>query len=74
MATITCDTGSGCSDGAGYMLDYFATTAEGDISSKGGVSYSLHLEGTISAVPVPAAIWLFASGLIGLFSAFKYKS
>jgi len=71
VATITCDTGSGCSDGAGYVLDYFATTAVGDISSKGGVSYNLHLEGTISAVPVPAAIWLFTSGLIGLFAVFR---
>jgi len=55
-----------CSDGAAYVLDYKATVPLGDASGFGGVPYVLHLEGTISAVPVPAAVWLFGSGLLGL--------
>jgi len=63
IATITCDAGSGCANGAGYVLDYFANA---DFGASGISNYSLHLEGTISAVPVPAAVWLFGSGLVGL--------
>lgn len=47
-------------------LNHFATVPIGDPSGTGGVSYALHLEGTISAVPVPVAMWLFGSGLLGL--------
>ncbi|MCK5091002.1 MAG: VPLPA-CTERM sorting domain-containing protein, partial [Gammaproteobacteria bacterium] len=32
------------------------------------------LDGNVSAVPVPAAIWLFGSGLIGISMAAKRKS
>ena len=62
-ATISCGT---CVDGSAYTLDYSATVPPGDPSGFGGVVYALHLEGTVSQVPVPAAVWLFGSGLIGL--------
>ena len=54
--------------GNGYTLDYSAVVPQADPSGFGGVPYSLHLEGTVEAgvVPVPAAVWLFGSGLIGL--------
>lgn len=66
-ATISCGT---CSNGSAYTLDYTAVVPPGDPSGFGGVVYALHLEGTISQqvapIPVPAAVWLFGSGLIGL--------
>ncbi|HSH28862.1 MAG TPA: VPLPA-CTERM sorting domain-containing protein [Thiohalobacter sp.] len=64
VATITC--GVDCGDGDSYALDYSATVPLGDPSGFGGVAYAVHLEGSVSAVPVPAAVWLFGSGLVGL--------
>lgn len=62
-AVITCATD--CSLGDTYTLDYTAIVPDGGFA---GVNYQLHLEGTIgaSAIPVPAAVWLFGSGLVGL--------
>lgn len=64
-AVVTC--ANTCEDGDTYTLDYSAVVPSGQFT---GVPYSLHLEGTISvatsAVPVPAAVWLFGSGLVGL--------
>jgi len=65
LATITCAT-LACADGESYILDYAAHVPLNDPSGFGGVAYTLHLEGTISAVPVPAAVWLFGSGLFAL--------
>jgi hypothetical protein len=70
IATITCSTSS-CSDSSTYTLDYQGHVPLGDPSNFGGVLYALHLEGhvegaSVSAVPVPAAAWLFGSGLVGL--------
>ena len=62
VADITCAVD--CSYGDTYTLDYTATVPLGDPSNFGGVSYGLHLEGSV--VPVPAAVWLFGSGLLGL--------
>ena len=73
VADIVCVTGSGCGNGANYILDYSATVPVGDISGFGSVRYALHLEGAISAVPVPAAVWLFGSGLLGLVSVARRK-
>jgi hypothetical protein len=53
-------------DGGAYTLDYQGIVPQGDPSNFGGVLYGLHLEGTVSVIPVPAAAWLFGSGLIGL--------
>lgn len=54
-----------CSSGDTYVLDYAATVPTGSFAN---VNYQLHLEGTISTavIPVPAAVWLFGSGLLGL--------
>lgn len=52
--------------GHGYVLDYHLTIPEGDPSGIGGVKFAYHLEGTVQAVPLPAAAWLLGSGLIGL--------
>jgi len=63
-ATVTC--GNTCEAGDSFTLDYDAVVPSGGFA---GVAYALHLEGTIgaaSAVPVPAAVWLFGSGLVGL--------
>jgi hypothetical protein len=62
-ATISC---GACNIGDTYVLDYSAVVPAGDPSGFGGTPYDLHLEGTIAAVPVPAAVWLFGSGLLGL--------
>lgn len=65
-ATVTCAVD--CSVGDSFTLNYAATVPSGGFA---GFGYTLYLEGTIaegavSAVPVPAAVWLFGSGLIGL--------
>ncbi len=66
-----------CATGDTYTLDYTATVPQADPSNFGGVDYALHLEGTIgdapSAVPVPAAVWLFGSGLLGLVGVARRK-
>jgi hypothetical protein len=67
VANVTC--GIDCSLGDTYTLAYEAAVPAGDPSGFGGVAYQLNLVGTIgqqSAVPVPAALWLFGSGLLGL--------
>lgn len=75
VADITCAVD--CADGDTYTLDYTATVPLGDPSGFGGVKYNLHLVGTIgtavSAVPVPAAVWLFGSGLLGLVGVARRK-
>ena len=60
--TIVCDTSS-CSDGSNYTIDGAFHINGAGITS---VSYVLHLEGTVSSVPIPASAWLFGSGLAGL--------
>ncbi len=55
--------------GTAYTLEYAATIPIGDASGFGGCVYMLHLEGIANAattVPVPAAAWLFGSGLLAL--------
>jgi len=68
FASITCATD--CTLGDSFVLDYAAQAPAGPTY---GLLYSLHLEGTISAVPVPAAVWLFGSGLLGLFGFSRRK-
>jgi len=66
-ATITCSAGSSCSDSSTYTLD---SAFHVDGAGFTTVAYTVHLEGHVtsggSAVPVPAAAWLFGSGLVGL--------
>jgi len=65
VAVVTCAVD--CAVGDTYTLDYTAIVPQADLSNFGGVLFQLHLEGTVaSAVPVPAAVWLFGSGLLGL--------
>lgn len=52
--------------GHAYTLDYRLTVPAGDPSGISGVQFEYHFEGTVNAVPVPTAAWLFGSGLIGL--------
>lgn len=66
-----------------WSLDYSAVVPDGDPSGFGGTAYDLHLEGTFTgditsviapaAVPVPAAVWLFGSGLVGLVGVARRK-
>lgn len=65
-------------NGGGYSLDYTGRVPANDPSGFGGVGYYLHLEGTVTtgtppAVPVPAAVWLFGSGLMGLVGVARRK-
>ena len=61
-----------CATGDTYTLDYAATVPVGNVSVIRGLRYFLHLQGTVGAgpgtnpIPVPAAAWLFGSGLLGL--------
>ena len=71
LATITC---GACNDGDAFALTYTAHIPLGDPSGFGGIAYALTLEGTVSAVPVPAAVWLFGSGLLALVGVARRKS
>ncbi len=72
IATITCSTSS-CSNSSTYTLTYTAVVPQ-QSPTNGGVTYSLNLTGhIISSVPVPAAIWLFGSGLLGLVGTARGK-
>ncbi len=54
--------------GHAYTLDFTSTGVHGDPTGFGDVRFYTHLEGIVTAapVPVPAAVWLFGSGLAGL--------
>lgn len=71
VATITC--ALDCGNGDSYMLDYFGHVQLGSPAGIGGEEFFIHLEGTISTVPVPAAAWLFGSGLLGLIGVARRK-
>lgn len=70
VATVTCAVDCAADDT--YALDYSAKWVLANLSS---VDYNLHLEGTISPslVPVPAAVWLFGSGLLSLIGFTRRK-
>lgn len=70
-ATITCELA--CLSGESFTLDYAAMNLEPGVLN--GFYYELHLEGVIaSAVPVPAAVWLFGSGLIALLGLSRRRN
>jgi len=64
-------------DGTNFTLDYHwdAATNNGGtpLGSAMVTEYDLHLAGTVSSVPVPAAVWLFGSGLLGLVGMARRK-
>jgi len=70
-AIMNCTPGSSCSNSSSYTLDAVFHVNGGGFTT---VSYALHLEGHISNVPVPAAVWLFGSGLLGLFGIARKKA
>jgi hypothetical protein len=76
LASLVC--GTNCAFGDTFSLTYTAHVPVGDISGFGGIYYGLHLEGMIGPAPlptpIPAAIWLFGTGLIGLFGIAKRRS
>ncbi|MHB8453984.1 MAG: VPLPA-CTERM sorting domain-containing protein [Acidiferrobacterales bacterium] len=59
--------------GDAYSLNYAATVPGGDPSGFVSTLYYLHLEGVVKPVPLPAAIWLLGSGLLGLVGFAKRK-
>lgn len=64
-------------DGTNFTLDYSwnAVTNNGGVLLSGAVAdYQLHLVGTVSSVPIPAAVWLFCSGLLGLIGMARRKA
>ena len=70
FATVTCAVD--CSVGDSFVLDYTAIVqSPGTLN---GFFYALHLEGTVAAVPVPAAVWLFGSGLAGLVTVARRRN
>lgn len=63
-------------DGGSYVLDYAATVPPP--SGFAGTKYYLHLVGTVqlaptAPIPVPAAVWLLGSGLLGLVGVARRK-
>ena len=72
IAEISC--GVDCGNGDTYSLLYTATVPEDDPNGYAGFTYELYLTGNVSAVPVPAAVWLFGSGLIGLIGLARRKA
>lgn len=73
LATITCSNTS-CSASSSWTLDYSAVVPIGDASGFGGTPYTVHLSyASTHVVPVPAAVWLFGSGLLGLVGIARRK-
>jgi hypothetical protein len=73
LATITCET-TACAHNEVFSLNYNGVVSQDNPAGFAGMSYGLHLEGTIvSAVPLPSAVWLFGSGLIGLVGVARRK-
>jgi predicted ABC-type sugar transport system permease subunit len=55
-----------------YTLDYLTAVPLGDASGFGGVGYTLHLTGVVTAAPVPEAstygMMLAGLGLVGFMA------
>ena len=62
-------------DGTNFTVDYswdaFTHNGNAGLGPLEVTVYNLHLEGTV--VPVPAAVWLFGSGLLGLVGIARRK-
>lgn len=72
-AELTCSSFN-CADGDTFILDFYSTVLDDSVAGFVGASYAMHLEGVIvSAVPVPAALWLLVSGMGVLFVSAKRR-
>ncbi len=60
--------------GDAYTLDFTSTVQPGDPSGLGGVQFYTHLQGVVSAVPLPAGVWLLGSGLLGLIGVARREA
>ena len=61
-------------DGTNFTLDYYWDDSyNGDVplGAVAVTAYHVHLEGVV--VPIPAAVWLFGSGLLGLIGIARRK-
>ncbi len=55
--------------------DYaFFNLSNGEWLSDPGSDFAFKIDGTVSAVPLPAAVWLFGFGLMGLFGFARRKT
>jgi hypothetical protein len=64
-------------DGANMILTLWGADFSGDFLSTGsytGSQLGMDLRLGMSAAPVPAAVWLFGSGLLGLFGIARKKA
>ena len=59
--------------GHAYTLDTTSTVPNGDPSGFGKVKFYTHLEGTVTAVPEPAPVWLFGSALLVMLGIAKRR-
>ncbi len=57
---------------SGGPFDLMSVTVAFGLTDQTGVGFSGFVEQTV--VPVPAAVWLFGSGLIGLFGIARRKA
>ena len=63
VANVSCAVD--CGHGDTYTLIYSAVgPSDGTTNAFGDVPYYLEMHGTISAVPLPASVWLLGSGLL----------
>lgn len=75
LATMSC--ANNCSNGESFTLDFSSQMPLWfyDTGNIGGMQYQLHIEGVItSAVPIPSAMWLFGSSLLGLVGVARRKA
>ena len=69
MASIVC--ALDCGYGDTYILNYSGHAS--NLTSYAGTSVQIHLEGMISTVPLPGAVWLLGSGLFALGALVRRK-
>jgi hypothetical protein len=75
LTDVRPDYWSGTEFGSGGAWDFSFIRGSRGGSGKGSGSYGWAVRsGDVSAVPVPAAVWLFGSGLIGLIGIARKKT
>jgi len=72
LATIDVIETGGAFGAGTYSLDFFSEDcATGEFECNG---FMMHLEGSIKPVPIPPALYLFGSGLLGLIGIARKKA